>query len=69
MKTFNILIFFCCFLSAQSQFICGTSTVNDVDGNIYNTVQIGSRCWTKENMRAIHYANGCLRLTRINIQV
>jgi uncharacterized protein (TIGR02145 family) len=58
MKTFSTLIFFCCFLSSQSQFICGTSKVVDADGNIYNTVQIGSRCWMKENMRAIHYANG-----------
>lgn len=29
----------------------GTPTVEDHEGNIYNTVQIGSQCWTKENMR------------------
>ena len=39
-------------------FVCGTSTVSDYDGNVYNTVQIGSQCWLKENMRATHYANG-----------
>ena len=33
-------------------------TVTDYDGNIYNTVQIGTQCWTKENMRTTHYANG-----------
>ena len=36
----------------------GTPTVTDVDGNIYNTIQIGNQCWTKENMRATHFADG-----------
>ena len=33
------------------QFTCGTSTVTDHEGNVYNTVKIGEQCWTKENMR------------------
>ncbi len=32
-------------------FICGTTTVKDIDNNIYNTVKIGSQCWLKENLR------------------
>lgn len=36
----------------------GAATVTDYDGNVYNTVQIGTQCWMKENLRAIHYANG-----------
>ena len=28
-----------------------TPTVIDHEGNIYNTVQIGDQCWTKENLR------------------
>ncbi len=36
----------------------GTPTVTDYDGNIYNTVQIGTQCWMKENLRTTHYANG-----------
>jgi uncharacterized protein (TIGR02145 family) len=38
-------------IAASSGFICGTNTVNDIDGNIYNTVSIGSQCWLKENLK------------------
>ena len=37
-------------------FTCGTSTVKDVDNNTYHTVQIGTQCWLKENMRCTHYS-------------
>jgi uncharacterized protein (TIGR02145 family)/prepilin-type N-terminal cleavage/methylation domain-containing protein len=30
---------------------CGTATVQDRDGNVYNTVQIGNQCWLKQNMK------------------
>ena len=58
MKAIQVLLFLVCVLPVHGQFECGTSTVTDVDGNVYNTVQIGSRCWMKENMRALHYPNG-----------
>ncbi len=35
---------------------CGT--VTDIDGNTYNTVQIGNQCWMRENLRTTRYANG-----------
>jgi uncharacterized protein (TIGR02145 family) len=42
----------------QSSFRCGTSTVSDVDGNNYNTVQIGNQCWTQSNLKVSKYRNG-----------
>ena len=45
-------------LAGAQTFECGTSILTDVDGFQYHTVLMGSQCWTKENMRTIHYANG-----------
>lgn len=40
---------------------CGDNehyTVTDVDGNVYSTVRMGWNCWTRENMKALNYADG-----------
>lgn len=36
----------------------GTSTVNDIDGNIYHVVAIGGQCWLLENLKTTRYRNG-----------
>ena len=44
----------------------GTPSVTDIDGNIYNTVQIGNQCWTQSNLKVSKYRNGDNILTGLS---
>jgi uncharacterized protein (TIGR02145 family) len=35
-----------------------SGTVTDIDGNVYETIQIGTQWWIKENLRTTHFRNG-----------
>ena len=36
----------------------GVSTVSDIDGNIYQGIQIVTQCWTQSNLKVSKYRNG-----------
>jgi len=36
----------------------GTTTITDIDGNIYEIIRIGSQWWMAENLRVARYRNG-----------
>ncbi len=40
--------------------ISHAQTVNDYDGNLYDTVHIGNQAWLMQNLKVIHYNNGDL---------
>jgi uncharacterized protein (TIGR02145 family) len=54
------------FTPAPGQPCPGVSTVTDIDGNVYNTVQIGTQCWTQSNLKVSKYRNGDSILTGLS---
>jgi len=58
-----MLSFFACVIFLMNIFVvsgfdCGTDTIQDIEGNTYNTVEIDTQCWMKENMRTTKYPDG-----------
>jgi uncharacterized protein (TIGR02145 family) len=53
MKTFLLLIG-----SLSLFFGIRAQTVTDIDGNIYNSITIGTQVWMRENLKVTHYMNG-----------
>lgn len=43
-------------IQVTNELLCEQLT--DIDGNLYNVIQIGSNCWTTKNLTVSHYRNG-----------
>jgi uncharacterized protein (TIGR02145 family) len=52
-KTINITQ-----IGGETNFAFFFETVNDIDGNVYDIVKIGSQTWIKQNLNTTHYSNG-----------
>jgi uncharacterized protein (TIGR02145 family) len=48
-----------CLIGAHAQ------TVKDIDGNVYNTITIGTKVWMVENLKTTHFRNGDIIKTTI----
>ncbi len=54
MKKIILVPFLFSFMLLNSQ----AQTITDIDGNIYNTITLGTQIWTKENLKTTRFSNG-----------
>ncbi len=41
----------------DTNFKCGSNSIQDIDGNWYQTVAINKQCWMKGNLKVTHYSD------------
>jgi uncharacterized protein (TIGR02145 family) len=58
MKDQTRKVLFMLFFVTVCVLINAQQTITDIDGNIYNTIIIGSQKWMKENLKTTRYRNG-----------
>jgi len=51
-------IFFVIVFAGISFIKLNAQTVTDIDGNVYNTVVLGTQEWMTSNLRTLHFSNG-----------
>lgn len=61
----SVVFFLACSKSNSGEFKCGQKVI-DADGNVYNTIKIGSQCWFRENLRTSKYNDGTEITTGLN---
>lgn len=54
--------------AAPPPFTCGSSTVQDVDGNTYGTTNVNGQCWMKENLMVGTMVSGATTQTNNGVK-